>query len=174
MNDVSSCMPMWAHYANNHRGFCIEYKINEPKFFYPISYESKRTPANVLYMDTISLIEKDMQSKLTYAEKLKLNSYNCLLFHNSIIKHKSWIYENESILLFSKILAEKIIAESGGALINNNMLGIEISGIYLGMRCEEIYSDRLKEIGTSLDIDVYKMNFDSTTDEYLLSYNKVN
>ncbi len=33
-NDVCNCMPMWAHYANNHRGFCVEYKINKPKFFF--------------------------------------------------------------------------------------------------------------------------------------------
>ncbi|MBO3373924.1 DUF2971 domain-containing protein [Clostridium perfringens] len=167
-NKVSNCMPMWAHYANNHRGFCIEYKINKPKFFYPISYEPGRAQANVLYMNTINLIMKDLHSKLTSTEKLKLNLYRYLFFHNSIIKHKSWEYENEWRLLFPNIVAKK-----DGALIDNNMLGIEISGIYLGMCCEEIYSNRLKEIGKSLGINVYRMNFENEKNEYLLSYNKV-
>ena len=30
-------LPMWAHYANNHQGLCLEYKINKPNLFFPIS-----------------------------------------------------------------------------------------------------------------------------------------
>jgi len=33
---------MWAHYANNHKGFCVEYRITNPKHLYPISYEAER------------------------------------------------------------------------------------------------------------------------------------
>lgn len=167
-NDVFNCMPMWAHYANNHRGFCVEYKINKPKFFYPISYELERAPANVVYMNTTSLIIKDLSSKLNYDEKLKLDFYSHMLFHNSTIKHKSWEYENEWRLLFPNIVSEK-----SGKLIDNDILGIDISGIYLGMCCEEIYSNKLKQIGKQLGVDVYKMHFNNVTDKYLLSYKNV-
>lgn len=30
-------MPMWAHYANEHKGFCIEYKIDVPENLYQFS-----------------------------------------------------------------------------------------------------------------------------------------
>ena len=32
-------MPMWAHYANNHKGLCLKYKVNNKKFETIISEE---------------------------------------------------------------------------------------------------------------------------------------
>jgi len=37
-DDLFECMPMWAHYANNGKGFCVKYKINCKGFVYPINY----------------------------------------------------------------------------------------------------------------------------------------
>ncbi|NMB08282.1 MAG: DUF2971 domain-containing protein [Tissierellia bacterium] len=173
INNVSSSMPMWAHYANNHRGFYVEYRINKPDFFYPISYESERAPANMLYMNTISLIMKNIKLKLTDIEKQKLDLYSYLLFHNSTIKHKSWEYENEWRLLFPKFLVKKSIKVNEGISIPMSVLGIEPTGIYLGMCCEELHSKKLKKMANKLGIDIYRMNFNSLVDEYLLSYSKV-
>ena len=41
-------MPMWAYYANNHRGFCVEYKMvdSQKKFLYPVSYDPSRVIGN--------------------------------------------------------------------------------------------------------------------------------
>ena len=41
-------MPMWAYYANNHSGFCVEYMIDRKvkKFMYPVSYDDTRAPGN--------------------------------------------------------------------------------------------------------------------------------
>ena len=68
---------------------------------------------------------------------------------------------------------KKSFSVKSGKLIDNDILGIEISGIYLGMCCEEIYSNKLKQIGKQLGVDVYKMHFNNVTDKYLLSYKNV-
>lgn len=40
------CMPMWAHYSDNHKGFCIEYDVSQFSFatrsnLYPVIYSEK-------------------------------------------------------------------------------------------------------------------------------------
>ncbi|MEG1285288.1 MAG: DUF2971 domain-containing protein [Romboutsia sp.] len=170
--NLTNNMPMWAHYASNHTGFCVEYKINKPKFFYPISYELTRAPANTLCMKSLYLIRKYMNNTITDKEKKDLNFYNSLLFHNSIIKNKSWEYENEYRLLYSKEFTEKFVnVSANGVLLGNNVIGIETTGIYLGISCEK-YKDRLIEIGSELGVDVYQMYFDDKSETYELSFKK--
>lgn len=39
-------MPMWAHYANNHAGFCVSYDMKENKQLsgctFPVQYTNQR------------------------------------------------------------------------------------------------------------------------------------
>lgn len=169
--NLANNMPMWAHYANNHKGFCIEYNIKKPKFFYPISYEGERAPANVAYMNCLSLIMKEIKGTINNEEKEKLEFFNHLLFHNSTIKDISWRYENEYRLLFPKQIADQFIhVTEKGVAIRNTVLGIEITGIYIGMSCNELYKDKLLQVGNELGINVYQMYFDDRANKYELSY----
>lgn len=167
-------MPMWAHYANNHRGFCVGYTIKKPENFYPIAYEDNRHQVNNTYMNSISLIMKEREGTITNEERQKLDIYSMLLFHNSTIKHISWDYENEYRLLFSKIEAREFIeASAKGGLIPNDVLGIEVNAIYIGMSCDYRYKEKLKQIGKKLKIKVYEMYFDEMVDKYELSYREI-
>lgn len=49
-------MPMWAYYANNHSGVCVEYMIDckVKKFIYPVSYDDTRAPGNSIINCVIS------------------------------------------------------------------------------------------------------------------------
>lgn len=41
-SEENSSLLMWSHYANEHKGFCIEYSTNEFKsFFFPVMYSNK-------------------------------------------------------------------------------------------------------------------------------------
>lgn len=169
--NLANNMPMWAHYANNHKGFCVEYNIKKPKFFFPISYEIERVPANVAYMNCLSLRIKDMEGTITSEEKKELEFYNYLLLHNSIIKDNSWKYENEYRLLYPKFIASKFLnVTENGVAIGNEVLGIEITGIYIGMTCNETYSDKLRLIAKELGINAYQMYFDDKANKYELNY----
>ncbi len=171
--NLTNNMPMWAHYANNHTGFCIEYNVTKPKLFYPISYEPTRAPANVAYMNCVSLGYKDMIGKITEKEKEDLEFYNALLFHNCIIKNNDWKYENEYRLLFPTEIAKQFTNVSNkGVLMPNKVLGIETTGIYLGMTCEK-YKNKLINIGKELGVNVYQMYFDDNCKDYELSYKKI-
>lgn len=35
-------IPMWAYYANDYRGFCVEYRVNNPNPFYEVQYVPNR------------------------------------------------------------------------------------------------------------------------------------
>ena len=39
---INDNMSMWAHYANNHKGYCVEYEITNTEKIYPVFYEQFR------------------------------------------------------------------------------------------------------------------------------------
>ena len=55
-NTSQQNMPMWAYYANSHKGFCVEYEISEKqkKYIFPIAYESERLYANSIITHLIN------------------------------------------------------------------------------------------------------------------------
>lgn len=172
--NLDNNMPMWAHYANNHRGFCIEYNIKNPTFFHPISYEGERAPANVAYMNCLSLITKEIKGTITDEEKIDSEFYNRLLSHNSTIKDIAWKYENEYRLLFPKEFANQFVKVTPkGVAIGNEVLGIEITGIYIGMSCDEKYKGELMQVGKELGVKVYEMYFNDKASKYKLNYKEV-
>lgn len=173
-SNLTNDMPMWAHYANNHRGFCIEYEINKPKFFYKVSYESERIEVNNITMNTINLILKDIDEGLTNRERKELDIYQQIFFHNSIIKHISWKNENEYRLLFPKYELEKFIpVNNNGVLVNNKVIGIKPKGIYIGMATDEKNKKELIKIANKLKISSYQMYFDDSSISYELKYKEI-
>lgn len=166
--NLEASMPMWAHYGNNHRGCCVEYKIRKPEFFFKVSYEPQRAPATVFFQRFFYFWQKMKEGIITEQEQRELDSYILFFQHNLTIKHNSWMYENEYRLLFPQSKVKNKI--NGGATISNNDLGIEITAIYLGISCEGIYRNKLKDIGNARGINVYQMYFDDGADKYELSY----
>ena len=45
---------MWAYYANDHKGFCIRYRIINKKVFYKMHYLEKRIPLYQILLKAIS------------------------------------------------------------------------------------------------------------------------
>lgn len=76
---------MWSHYANNHKGFCIEYDFGKldpsdlrRRLCYPVFYRKKFTDAT------------------RYLSKLNIAEYNNLFgVFMSLIKSDEWAYEEE-------------------------------------------------------------------------------
>lgn len=170
-SNLTNNMPMWAHYANNHTGFCVEYKINKPELFYPIFYEPSRSPASNTFMKCLYLMRKAHENTITTKEKNDLELYTNLIYHNSIIKSDMWKYENEYRLLLPQ---ESILSNpvENGLLVNNDTIGIKISAIYLGLSCNQ-YKDRLIKIGRDLGIKIYQMYFNDMSKSYDLSYKEI-
>jgi hypothetical protein len=98
---------MWSHYANNHKGFCVE--------FYSNKRENGVNPLDVNYTD--SFVKANF-----YKEKQKA------LFHMVFTKSKQWKYEEELRSInthFTDFNSRKM-----------SFLKEDIKSIYLGVNCE--------------------------------------
>lgn len=170
--NLTSNLPMWAHYANNHKGICVEYEVVSPKFFYPVIYEKGRHLSNKICMNFLALSVKDMNGIITDEEEKDLELYSQILYYSTMIKDKSWEYEDEYRYIIHKMKLEgKEI--KGGTLLNTRDMGIKISGIYLGMCCEEKYKNRLIEVAKALGIKIYQMCFNDKANDYALDYKEI-
>lgn len=88
-------MAMWANYANNHQGYCVEYKMNSAENFefstmcLPVQYVSKRIDLTEIIKQRIDISIKRSDNSLVE---------ECLKYCSIIltcVKHESWEYENE-------------------------------------------------------------------------------
>lgn len=155
-------LPMWAHYANNHHGICIEYKVQNKQFIYKMSYEIKRSDVTSIMTNLFNDANKESRN---YE---KIERVNWALFHSAMIKNKTWEYENEYRLIYqNKQSKEK------GDIIALNKLGISIFNIYIGINCTLKYRQILKEIAKNNNYGLYEMYFNDQNEYFELSNKKI-
>lgn len=166
-NQVNS-MPMWAHYANNHTGFCVEYDMKKNTELcdctFPVQYTDERIDITSLMEDQVQAImqAKSIQSSKGFKQILLDNLsliYLVSLFCN--IKHISWSYENE----FRCSMA-------------SNAKGMPYApampkAIYIGMNCLPTYRDKLIKIAAELQIPAYQMAFDEFNTNFNLIFKEI-
>ncbi len=140
-------MPMWAYYANNHQGFCVEYLLcdSQKKYIFPVTYEPERVSANAI---TTNLIYEYMQMKKdgkSYTEtSADANVYLQMLVLSLAAKHKSWAHEQEYRIICHR----------------DDFPAIP-SRIYIGLNCKEEYREKLLDVAKSIDVcNAYQMEFD--------------
>ena len=166
--DIEMNLPMWAHYANNHKGFCIEYKIIDSKKLFPVVYDDYRIKINNRFTDYISLSTKTDKN---IHELLYLNSITNFIIQSFAYKNTIWEYEKE-IRLFNCI--DDILNLEKGKLFKLCDLGIEITGIYLGIDFIEFYKKTMVDICEKNDINLYMMYIDKDSNKPYLKYKKLN
>ena len=155
-------LPMWAHYANNHHGICIEYKVQNKQFLYKMSYETKRSDVTSIMTNLFNDANKESRNYK------KLERVNWALFHSVMIKNRTWEYENEyRLIYYNKQSKEK------GDIIPLNKLGISISNIYIGINCTLKYRQILKEIAINNNYGLYEMYFNNQNEYFELSNKKI-
>lgn len=167
--------PMWAYYADSHKGFVIEYdienlssdvKIEGEKIFincYPIIYSDSRFDAT--------------ESAVAFAKKMVaqnfVGSLECpnnpielkdqlLFIKANVFKHKDWHNEKEwRIWLNSK---ETDI----------NFINIKPKAIYLGCKISKDNRDEIINIAKSIECkEIYQMLEDNSSPTYKLKYEKI-
>ena len=156
-------MPMWAHYANNHAGFCVSYDMNANLSLrsntFPIQYTDDR-------LDITSFMHKQAQKIGSICDQqraagrkiIELSDLSVIYIHLLLcnIKQTAWSYENEYRCTTS--------ARTPG------MPYIEAKphALYLGKNCALSHTQRLIEIARQWKIPVYKMDFDDCSSNYSL------
>jgi hypothetical protein len=169
-SDGASSMPMWAHYANNHKGFCVSYNLKDKRNLklsgctFPVQYVSKRIDVTHFLEQQFDKIQKTIQETVNQRKKEVLYDdlsliYMSLMFSN--IKLETWNYEKEFRCL------------AGRTAKGMPYFTAVPAEIYIGMNCPQCYIEKLVETSKTLQISAYKMFLDETNKEYSLSYKKI-
>lgn len=148
-------LPMWAHYANNHRGYCVKYKITNKYAVRNISYEPQRIKVfNII--GWVLLLLDEVEKGNTENEKI-LEEYRAVLMENFFMKHESWKYEKEYRAIYP--LGTTV---NHGLNVSLDELGISAEEIICGYKCAEEHIKRLSSIADSLSIPCKKCELSET------------
>lgn len=150
---------MWSHYADEHRGFCVEYAFHSDD--YRKDYFQELTVSrlfkikyhNIEKEEPINFTEQNTSSPFTAQDAF-------------ITKYQDWSYENEYRLLQYK--------PKQGALREQYKLSnsTKIVAIYFGYRCLDSDIQIIKSLLENTNIKFYKMKIDYS-DVYHLKHNAV-
>lgn len=141
-NPVENCSPlMWAHYANSHRGICIEYEIS------PEAIEQHNDDSHVLRLCDVRYRGQKMMS-------------NYITLDNALLaKGQYWEYENETRLIYYTSNNTDWRNSKGGIKDYVTIDGFEIKAVYLGYRIGEKEESELRNLLYGRGIELYKMKF---------------
>ncbi len=153
---------MWAHYADNHKGFVLEYDTDTLKtdcmkcpqgknfsncadwkqvMLLPILYTNQRYDAtNYIYDNTLIKTFNTVGIKDGWMLEDDFAQYKINIF-----KQKSWAYEKEWRLQLYRTNRNKFIE-------------VKPVAIYLGCRISKCYEDILVKYAQEQNIKIYKMN----------------
>lgn len=155
---------MWSHYANSHKGVCIEYERPETTDFKDVKYRKNR-PSIKMYKAVSHAIALDILGnkvvKDRVAEELKT------VLDPFFIKSTDWRYEEEVRCLYSNSKLNEGISFDGKKYTLN--MGYP-TAIYVGCKASGDELDHLVELATNRGIPVLFMKkseqtFDLVVDE---------
>ena len=152
-NNVNS-MPMWAHYSNNHAGFCVSYdmkcNVALSSCTFPVQYCNERIDVTSLMEQQANMLFNEIQKQSTIGNKQILINDLSMVYMASLLcnlKHSSWSYENE------------FRCTTGAIAKGMPYIDARPKEIFIGMNCSPRYSAQLNEIANILNIPVHRMVF---------------
>lgn len=163
LSESNNIVPLWAHYADNSKGVCIEYDLSSSNDFYldepchPICYVEHAD-----YTEEINQLQNDNRNKLKLLEEPFLK------------KSIDWSYEQEWRVLINKIQLNatmELLKKPDIIQKREGMCFIKFpkpTSIFLGLNISDEDEIRIKEICRKRDIKVYKMIKDES--DYNLNY----
>lgn len=130
---------MWAHYANNHCGMCVEYN------FLDIIEKISGLLLPVIYSKEITQLDLDNQDLFRF------------LFCSVTSKSSEWSYESEWRMMIDKVFCgDKWDDDKKGALLDM----IKPSSIILGCNAKLDFEQKVREYCQNSRINLYKMEKD--------------
>ena len=196
-------MPMWAHYANNHQGFCVEYEVSldadESEALFSIgkvTYSGSRKSLVPFMRKLLPMYEKmGPDGELPEDFDSLKDEFDRLTDENYFTKHISWAYEREWRLLYTavehgeypdgdpeQIDANLIEIESKirqlqldkGKLVDVSVVGMSVSQICVGLNCSDENAALLNQISQSLGRgNAYRVQGRDNTDSYTLEITRM-
>ena len=144
LSESEESLLMWAHYANNHHGLCVEYdllEINEQLQFTPVPviYSPERVCCESLHSKTV---ERDMTK---------------LFIESLTSKSPEWSYEKEWRIIREEVACgDRWDIEKRGALLDS----VRPRSVILGCMADTELEKSMVEYCKTERIDLYKMRKD--------------
>lgn len=147
---------MWAEYANQSNGFCMEFQLLSTNFFFPVVYVNK---------EKVDMTNDIIQSFKSVSNPLSSNANKKMSILPWVLKDEKYHYENELRFLCGDeyddengIMGGRIAAGKKklmgikGVSYTFEYAGIILKRIHIGANCTKTYE--LKHICDSQNIDV--------------------
>lgn len=147
---------MWSHYANNHKGFCIEYDLSKAKYNYLNLNKEERNIFDNLFPVIYSGTRKEI---IDY----NFNGDTFLSWYllGLLRKYHVWSYENEwRITLLKKEYPYQIIKF------------FPIKAIYCGCKMDNKEIEKIKNIIAGKNIDLYISKMEENSYKLKFELNK--
>lgn len=136
---------LWAHYANSHKGFCIEYDLDKLDACITDGIDYR---IDVVYQENKPIISPDEPTDKKIEKAFSTKSL-------------AWIYENEFRLIFSSSGVKKISFEAIRAIyFGLNMPLAERNAIINGLKGSEIEFYQMERVGKDYKLSASKLLFD--------------
>lgn len=145
LSEEDDSLLMWAHYANNHCGMCVEYNLLE------INRQLSFTPVPVIYSDErVCIHSLDLDTLNREIQGIFIESLTS--------KSPEWSYEKEwRIIRDDGACADKWSVDKKGALLDM----IRPSSIILGCMAKQEFSDKIKMFCEDNQVNLYRMEKDN-------------
>ena len=136
---------LWAHYANSHKGFCIEYDLDKLDACITDGIDYR---IDVVYQENKPTISPDEPTDKKIEKAFSTKSL-------------AWIYENEFRLIFGSSGVKKISFEAIRAIyFGLNMPLAERNAIINGLKGSEIEFYQMERVGKDYKLSASKLLFD--------------
>ncbi len=135
------CLPMWAYYANNYAGYCVEYDVIGKDSIHKVSYEQDRIALASILANFYHEFEKMTQAGASTNPEVEF--YAMLITQQLFMKHQSWSHEKEYRIIYP-------IGSQKGIGASLTSVGLKTSKIVAGINCSEDYISELQEISCKL------------------------
>lgn len=161
---------MWAHYADSHKGFVIEYNFSEytrykcensdnfgkeyNDILFPVIYSDKRYNASNYLRTYVANKFRESGIPISYIDDDLLSKYKTLLY-----KSKDWEYEKEWRIITMSNIMPNIIKKP--------------IGIYWGANMEPKKRQVLYNIAQKEKINLYEMLVEHNNYEYRMNYRNI-
>lgn len=135
--------PMWAYYANDHHGFCIEYDVLKKDCIHEVLYEPETIKLSSLIFPAI----KSFKHAMFLGRDSKSDFYLTIFLQALFIKDASWSHEREYRIVYP-------LRDCTGVNVPVSDLGLKAARIIVGNKCSSDNVQRIRAIAKTLDLEV--------------------